>query len=557
MISHAPSIPPLEPSSAQNSEDVLAVADRTVPAALRRAALRVPDQAALIEPRGRTIVYRELEDEAKRAATALRALGLAPGDTVLAMLDEHADHVIAWLGANIASVPWVPINTSFKGSMLQYMVEHSRARVLIIEGKWVDRITEIATDLTHLETIIVRNGGDATAPSRFVCHDLALLQQDEIVAMDEPKVSDISSIVYTSGTQGRPKGVLVPHGHAYATSMPRCYTDPTDSVVTEIVMVAMPFFHAGGLFTGPLQAIRTGGTAVLHGAFSATRYWDDVRRHHCTTALLAGPMAVFLLRQPPTPDDRNHDLKSVIMMPAIPEIEEFSSRFGVPVGIGYGCTEIGAPLFSKPGESRPGGCGSPLPGYEVQLVDESDVPVPAGEVGEMVVRSCDPWSISSGYLDDPDATLGAWTNLWFHTGDMHRLDESGQYVFVDRRKDVLRRRGENISSFEVERHLLELPEVIDAAVVAVPSDVAEDDVKAVIVLGVDATFNPHEMLRQMYLRMPYFMVPRYIEVVDALPRTQTQKVQKAILRAQGLSDRVWDCEAAGFRITRHELIGPE
>lgn len=245
------------------------------------------------------------------------------------------------------------------------------------------------------------------------------------------------------------------------------------------------------------------------------------------------------------------------MMPALPEIEEFSARFGVPVGVGYGCTEIGAPLFSKPGDGRPGVCGSPLPRNDVRLVDDADVPVAAGEVGELVVRSHEPWSMSSGYLDDPNATLGAWTNLWFHTGDMLRLDDSGQYVFVDPRKDVLRRRGENISSVEVERHLLELPEIADAAVVAVPSDVAEDDVKAVIVLAPDSAFNPHEMLRQLYRRMPYFMVPRYIEVVDALPWTQTHKVQKAVLRAQGLSDNVWDCEAAGFRITRHELIGPE
>ncbi len=557
MISQAPSTPAFEQSSAQNSDEVLPLADRTVPGALRRAASRVPDQAALIEAGGRTIVYRELEDQARRAASGLRALGLESGDTVLAMLDNHADHVIAWLGANIASVPWVPINTSFKGSMLQYMVEHSRARVLVIEGKWVDRIIEITGELTHLETLIVRSDGDAVAGNRFACHDFEVLRQAEPVPVEEPKVSDISTIVYTSGTQGRPKGVLVPHGHAYATAMPRSYTDPTNSVATEVVMVSMPFFHAGGLFTGPLQALRTAGTAVLHGSFSASRYWDDVRRHQCTTALLAGPMAVFLLRQPTTPDDRTHDLRSVIMMPAILEIEEFSARFGVPVGVGYGCTEIGAPLFSKPGEGRPGVCGSPLPGYDVRLVDDADVPVAVGEAGELVVRSREPWSMSSGYLDDPDATLGAWTNLWFHTGDMFRLDDSGQYVFVDRRKDVLRRRGENISSSEVERHLLELPEIADAAVVAVPSDVAEDDVKAVIVLAPDAAFNPQDMLRQLYRRLPYFMVPRYIEVVDALPRTQTLKVQKAVLRAQGLSDSVWDCEAAGFRITRHELIGPQ
>ena len=220
----------------------------------------------------------------------------------------------------------------------------------------------------------------------------------------------------------------------------------------------MPLFHAAsGLFTGVFQAIRTGGIAVIHGTFSVTRYWSDARRHRCTTALLAGPMAVFLLRQPPSRDDRNHSLNSVIMMPAIAAIEDFGSRFGVPVGVGYGCTEVAAPLLSRPGDGRASLCGTPQSMYEVQLVDDMDLPVPAGEIGEMVVRSREPWLLSCGYLKQrPEATLLAWRNLWFHTVvTCFELDESGQYAFVDRRKDVVRRRGENISSSEVERHLLE------------------------------------------------------------------------------------------------------
>ena len=551
MTNRAFSILAVNEYTALNPEDILPMADRTVPAALRRAAARVPDQPALIEPAGRTIVYRELEDQAKRTAAALRGLGLAPGDTVLSMLAEHADNVIAWLGANIASVTWVPINTAFKGSMLQYIIEHSHARVLIIEGEWLARVSEIAAELSHLELIIVRNRTDAAASGRFEYRDFRSLLTAEITEMDEPTVADISTIIYTSGTEGRPKGVLVPHGHAYAASICHTRVDPT-----EIVLVAMPMFHAGGLFTGVFQAIRTGGIAVIHGTFSVTRYWSDARRHRCTTALLAGPMAVFLLRQPPSRDDRNHSLNSVIMMPAIAAIEEFGSRFGVPVGVGYGCTEVAAPLLSRPGDGRASLCGTPQSIYEVQLVDDMDLPVPAGEIGEMVVRSREPWLLSCGYLNDPEATLLAWRNLWFHTGDLFRLDESGQYAFVDRRKDVVRRRGENISSSEVERHLLEILGISEAAVVAVPSAVTEDDIRAVVVLAPGVVFDPAEALRYLYRRMPYFMVPRYIEVMDALPRTQTHKVQKGVLRAQGLSDRAWDCEAAGFRITRHELIGP-
>ena len=305
-----------------------------------------------------------------------------------------------------------------------------------------------------------------------------------------------------------------------------------------------------------LQAIRTVGTAVIHGTFSATRFWGDVRRFGCTTTLLVGPMAVFLLRQPPSPEDRDHSLANVILMPSIAEVEEFSERFGVPVGVGYGQSEVAAPLLAAPGEARPGVCGVPRPEFEVALVDDLDRPVPPGEVGECVVRPLEPWSVNRGYYKDPEQSLHAWRNMWWHTGDLLRLGPSGQYEFVDRRKDVLRRRGENISSSEVERHLVDLPAIAEAAVVAVPSEHGEDDIKAVVVLTAGGRLDPAGTLRHLYRAMPYFMVPRYLEVVTELPRTQTMRVQKVALRAAGVTAQVWDCEAHGFRITRAALVEP-
>lgn len=548
-------LPPTLDHQLPLAADVIALHERTVPRILARAVARRPGQAALIEPRGRTLTYAELDREARGAAAGLRGLGLGPGDTVVAMLDPHADNIVGWLGANLASVVWVPINTSFKGSILQYVVEHSEARVILIEAAWVERINEIASELTHLTTVVVRGGdGVHAAPlDRFEVVAFESLARAEAVELEEPKVSDVSTIMYTSGTEGQSKGVLISHGGVYASSISHQRT-----VQTEITMTALPFFHAGGLFTGVFQAIRTAGTAVLHGTFSSGRYLDDLRKYHCTTALIVGPIASFLLSQPPSEADRDHSLTNVVMFPVSPLVDEFSERFGVPVAGAYGCTEVAAALLSAPGDGRPGLCGQPVPHLEIELVDEFDQPVVPGEIGELVIRSREPYVMTMGYFKAPELTANAVRNLWFHTGDLLRYDaESGQYAFVDRTKDVLRRRGENISSAEVERHLVALPGVQEAAVVAVKSEMEEDEVRAVIVTEPSAGVRPEEVLRALYARLPYFMVPRYIDIVAELPKTHTMKVQKNVLRARGMTDTVWDCEAAGYRITRHALVTPD
>jgi crotonobetaine/carnitine-CoA ligase len=534
-------------------EDSVPVPERTVGGLLRRSARVAAQQLAIVEPRGRSLTYAELLNESERAGAALRGIGLEPGQHVLALLDTPADNVATWLGANLAGVVWVPVNTAFKGVVLRDIIEHSRARVMIIEDKWLDRLSQIAHCLTRLETVIVRGGShDGGAPGGLARLEFAELQAVEPVDLGERAVSDISTIIYTSGTEGAAKGVLVPHGHVYQCSFSHVRPDDTPPVV----MVVLQIFHSAGLMTAVFQAIRTHGTAVLHGEFSATRFWDDVRRHGCTTVLLAGPMAAILLRQPPSPDDRNHALQTAIMFPCIPETAEFAARFGVLVGAGYGQSEMPAPLLAPPGEGRPGLCGAPTPMFEIQLVDGSDLPVPPGEVGELLVRPREPWLMNLGYFDAPVATVAAWRNFWWHTGDLLRLHESGQYEFVDRRKDVIRRRGENVSSLEVERILLQHEQVSEAAVVAVASEVAEDEIKAVITLSEGAEFDPVAILRHVYDRLPYFMVPRFIQVVEQLPKTQTLRVQKQALRVSDGTMQVWDCEVHGFRITRHELIEP-
>jgi crotonobetaine/carnitine-CoA ligase len=365
-------------------------------------------------------------------------------------------------------------------------------------------------------------------------------------------VSDISTILYTSGTEGSSKGVLCPHGHAFQTSASHAF----ESGPSDVYLVIVPLFHAGGLFGGVFCALRAGGTAVIQRQFSATGFWDTVREYGVTQTFLLGAMADFIWRRDPTPEDTSHTLRDVTMVPAIPHLKEFTDRFGLNITSSYGQTETGTVMMTDPGEARPFLCGRPREFMQVRLVNDNDVEVEPGATGEILVRSSEPWTMMSGYHRMPEATVHAWRNLWLHTGDSAYLDDQGRYVYVDRKRDALRRRGENVSSLEVEKHITARDDIAHAAIVAVPSEHTEDDIKAVVVLRPGAPFDPAAMLRDLAARLPYFMVPRYYQAIDALPMTPTFKVRKGELRAQGITEDTWDCQAAGFTVTRHGLAEP-
>jgi len=314
----------------------------------------------------------------------------------------------------------------------------------------------------------------------------------------------------------------------------------------------LPLFHSGGLFAGVYNALRAGATALIT-AFSASGFWDEVHRYGCTQTLLMGAMIEFLWRQPPSPRDRDHTLRNVTVIPAMPYIDEFASRFGMNVASAYGQSETGTISLTDPGEARPFLMGRPRSFIEMKIVDDDDVEVPTGVTGEIVVRSSEPWSMFRGFHRDPETTVHAWRNQWMHTGDAAYQDENGRFVFVDRKKDALRRRGENVSSMEVEKHLLVRPDIAAAAIVAVPSEHLEDEIKAVLVLAEGHEFDPEAIFRDMVEKLPYFMVPRYYEAVAALPMTQTHKVQKVELRKAGITEDTWDCEANGLFVTRSGL----
>jgi len=296
-----------------------------------------------------------------------------------------------------------------------------------------------------------------------------------------------------------------------------------------------------------------GGSVAIVEQFSTDRFWEVVRKTESTVLFLLGVMATFLMKRPPSPDDRRHKVRCAFMVPLTDDAPAFKERFNIDIYTIFNMTEISSPIVSEPNPTKRGTCGRARPGVEVRLVDDHDCEVPTGTVGEMLVRTDRPWGMNSGYNGNPEATAKAWANGWFHTGDAFRRDEDGYFYFVDRMKDAIRRRGENISSFEVETEVCAHPDVREAAAIGVPSELSEDDVM-IVVAAVPGRSIDHVGLANFLLkRMPYFMVPRYIRIVDELPKTPSAKVLKADLRRAGVTGDTWDREAAGLRARRETL----
>jgi crotonobetaine/carnitine-CoA ligase len=262
-------------------------------------------------------------------------------------------------------------------------------------------------------------------------------------------------------------------------------------------------------------------------------------------------MVPFVYNQPVQEDDSRHFLRKVTMIPLIDELDDFRERFGVQVLTAFNMTEISSPLasngFNLVNERS---CGRVRPGAQVRIVDENDEEVPPNQIGELIVRTDDPWTMNAGYWQMPEKTAEAWRNQWMHTGDGFTRDEEGNFYFVDRLKDAIRRRGENISSFEVESEINTHPAVLESAAIAVPSEHSEDEIKAVVIPHPGQTLEPEELIWYLEPRMPYFMIPRFIEIADELPKTPTEKVQKKVLREAGVNENTWDMVKAGIKLKK-------
>jgi crotonobetaine/carnitine-CoA ligase len=443
---------------------------------------------------------------------------------------------------------FVPFNTAYRGSLLEHVLRNSDATLLVAHAGLLDRLEGI--DTSAIATVVVV--GDAAAPARFVSVPFGDLSgtEAELAPLARPiEPWDNQAIIYTSGTTGPSKGVLSSYLHLYTNAGPDSWPFVTGE---DRFLVNMPIFHIGGMGI-PFVMLARGGSIALMENYSTDRFWDVVRATGCTVMFLLGVMATFLMKAPPSDRDREHSITKAFMVPLTDIAGPFHERFGIDIYTIFNMTEISSPIVSGPNPTRPGTCGTVRPGVEVRLVDANDCEVPVGAVGEMLVRTDRPWSMNSGYHRNPEATAKAWANGWFHTGDAFRRDADGYFYFVDRVKDAIRRRGENISSFEVESEILAHPDVREAAAIGVPSEFSEDDVMAVIAPVPGRTIDCAELIAFLTPRMSYFMIPRYIRILDELPKTASAKVQKADLRRDGITPDTWDRDKAGIRLTRERL----
>ena len=506
-----------------------------------------PDKVYALFADGTAWTYGRLRDEVRRAAAGLQALGVGQGDRVLSWLPNGPDALRLWYASNYLGAVWVPINTAYRGRLLEHVIDNAGASLLVAHARLVERLHGIGT--AALRSVVVL-GGDAEAPQPLATLPADSLEGDPD-ALRPPgrdiQPWDVQTVIYTSGTTGPSKGVLSSYLHLHAMSAACGFVDGSDRW-----LVTLPLFHAGGTCHCYRMLVR-GGSIALVEAFDTSSFWDTIRRTGTTAANLLGAMMPFLMKAPPTPADRDHTLRVVTAVPFTEEALAFSERFGVDVHTCFNMTEVSWPLVSGRNPRAIGTCGRPRPGIEARIVDENDCELPPGAVGELILRADCPWTMSHGYHGNPEATARAWRNGWFHTGDAFRRDADGNFFFVDRLKDAIRRRGENISSFEVESEILAHPGVREAAVVAVPSAVGEDDVLAAVAPVAGHRLDPAELIGFLAERMAYFMVPRYVRTMPELPKTPTQKVQKHLLRTEGVTADTWDREAAGMRLRRERF----
>jgi len=513
---------------------------------LERRAEEDPDRVFLRFGAG-AWTFREARDTVARLAGGLRSSGVGVGDKVAVMLPNSPAFVFSSLACAWVGAVEVPLNTALKGDVLRHQIADSDTALAIVDAGLLARFDAACPAAAAVTRVVVGDAPSADDVARF--DDLS---DAEPIARTPVRVSTLAAIMYTSGTTGRAKGVEVTHGHAGRFA--RDWIEAVRYTREDVLLTPLPLFHTIARTLGVLPTLMLGSQICVVPRFSASGFWDDVRRYDPTVVHGIFGIVPILLNMSPRPDDRDHRVRSFYIGPSGLS-PAFEARFGIEVIEVYGATETGVvTVFEPDGERRPGSCGRANSAtYEVDLFDDEDRPVADGEIGELVVRSREPWTMLTGYYGRPEETAVAFRNLWFHTGDYGRRDEDGFYYFVDRKKDAIRRRGENITSSDVERAVNAHPAVAENAVIAVPSDLGEDEVMACIVLHPGTELDYVEMIRFLDDRLPYFMVPRYLEVLPELPKTANEKVQKVELRHRGqdgLTAGTWDREQHGIALNR-------
>ena len=542
-----------------------------LPCILEVQAERLGDRPLVVFDGGDTWSYADTWDIARGTAAALQALGVKRGDRVLVWLHDGPVMVRLMLGLVVLGAVYTPVNPAYRGAILEHVIGLADAELMVADGTLLGRLKGMTTgalrtvvavdghaggDGGHAGDDSAHAGGDGADASDdlgvAVLHDDVLepLAPERFVPPRDPiQPWDVHSIFFTSGTTGPSKAVPSTHLHIYQMAMDGLhFLDESDRYASPSA-----FFHIAGPYV--FWGIPPRGASVaMIGTFRTRTFWDRIRRTETTATILIGAMADFLLKAPAHPDDRGSGLRKVLQQPLTHDPAAFAERFGVEIYTQFDMTEVGPAIVSESvaGAVRPGKgyCGRAHPGFELRLVDENDCEVPAGQAGMLALRCGVPWVIAPEYFRMPEATAAAWRNGWFHTGDVMRRDAHGNYYYTDRAKDVIRRRGENISSFEVEAAVLSHPGVSAAAVYAVDVEAGEGEVMVAVETVGGFAVDPADLCAFLDVRLPPFMVPRYVRFVHPLPRSVTDKINKAALRAEGVTPAAWDRLESGFDARR-------
>ncbi|WP_084152310.1 AMP-binding protein [Nocardioides halotolerans] len=512
---------------------------------LRAQASAHPDRALVVAPDGSRISYREVDEASDRLALALREQGIGAGDHVAMMLTNELPILLTWCALAKLGAVEVPLNTSFKGMSLEYLLQHSDVSMVIVEEQYADRFDRFAGTVPGLRSAVVvrpevpSGGSGAELPwptTEFA--DLVARPADEpleIVAGPD----DLLAILYTSGTTGHPKGVMESHRCAIHWGLNyRRYmaVDPDD-----VNLLFSPLHHAMSQFLGVMPALLSGSAVAVVNGFSASGFWEVCRTTGATLFNFTGGVLSFLWKQPERPDDSANPVLRALGVPIPDDLYPgFESRFGLSLLPCFGTSESNVVCYSTPGEVRRGSSGRPVDEFVVDVVDDDGHPVPRGTKGEIVTRPKKPDSMMRGYYKQPELTAKVLRDLWYHTGDMGYVDDDGYLFFVDRRKDAIRRRGENISSFEIERVVNAHPAVLESVAVGVASEHGEEEVKLAVVPMAGADLTVHELWDYCDRELPAFMVPRYLELRESLPKTPTERVMKYVIRDEGVHEGVVD-----------------
>lgn len=516
-------------------------------------------------PTGATTSYRALNEQTLRVGAGLAAHGVPAGGHVAVLMDNCPEQLLAIWGAARAGFVTVPVNAAAKGQLLAYFLTHADCAALIVEEALLPRFLEVSASVPQVRQVFVvrpdRGAGPPPvavpepAPAGVDLHEFTrLLEAAPAPPAQPPKFSALAMLMFTSGTTGPSKAIMFSHAQLiyWGTDVAFHHEYTPD----DIAYVFLPLFHGNALLGSTMGSLMAGAAIALAPRFSLSRFWDDIRSSGATVFNGVGAVTNFLWKQAPSAADREHRVRRCHLAPVPGFAAGFEERFGMTIMSAFGLTDycLGAAYNTQSRRDKLGSCGLPRAGVEVRIVDQDDFDLPPGTPGEILLRNNNPWGASLGYYKQPQATIDSRRNLWFHTGDRGWIDADGYVWYTDRIKDAIRRRGENISAFEVEEVIRTHPAVADVAVYPVRADTSEDEVAATITLraGAAADFSFESLLEHCNRNLAYFMVPRYVDIAQEMPATLSQKIEKYKLRQRAEADlgALWDRERAGVQVTR-------